>query len=119
MSDVKPITPKLGIGTFLLEGTDTYTSVLHALKTGYRLIDTASVYQNEREVGKAIADSNIDRESILVSTKLYAKKVGFKEAINECKKSLKALGLSYIDIYFIHWMPRSYEELLDTWRGLE
>ncbi|MDE7263719.1 MAG: aldo/keto reductase [Anaeroplasmataceae bacterium] len=111
--------PCLGIGTFLLEGSDTYTSVSSALKTGYRLIDTAAVYQNEREVGKAIIDSNINRESILVSTKLYAKKIGYDVAIEECKKSLELLGLSYIDIYFIHWMPRRYEDLLDTWRGLE
>lgn len=119
MRDAKLIAPRLGIGTFLLEGSDTYTSVLSALKTGYRLIDTASVYQNEREVGKAIADSNIDRNSILVSTKLYAKKIGYQEAISECKKSLKNLQLSHVDLYFIHWMPRKYEELLDTWRGLE
>ncbi|MDE5715697.1 MAG: aldo/keto reductase [Anaeroplasmataceae bacterium] len=112
-------TPNLGIGTFLLEGNDAYTSVLSALKTGYRLIDTAAVYENEKEVGKAIKDSNIKRESILLSTKLYAKKIGYNAAIEECKKSLENLGISYIDIYFIHWMPRKYEDLLDTWRGLE
>lgn len=119
MSNQKINAPSLGIGTFLLEGNDAYSSVLTALKTGYRLIDTAAVYQNEEEVGKAIADSNINRESILVSTKLYAKKTGYHNAIEECKKSLKKLGVSYVDIYFIHWMPRHYEDLLDTWRGLE
>ncbi len=109
----------IGIGTFLLEGADTYTCVSSALTTGYRLVDTASVYENEREVGKAIEDSGISRESIFVSTKLFAKRKGYKETIEECKESLKRLGLSYLDIYFIHWMPRTYEDLLDTWRGME
>ncbi len=111
--------PNHGLGTFLLEGEEAYHSVMCALKAGYRLIDTAAIYNNEREVGKAIADSKINREEVMVSTKLLAKKRGYQEAIEECKKSLTRLNLKYIDIYLIHWMPRSYDELLDTWRGLE
>lgn len=111
--------PKQGLGTFLLDGEEAYGSVLCALNAGYRLIDTASVYQNEREVGKAIRDSKIQREEITVSTKLLATKKGYAAAIEECKKSLDSLGLAYVDIYLIHWMPRRYGELLDTWRGLE
>lgn len=111
--------PPMGIGTFLLEGTDAYGSVATALKTGYRLIDTAAVYNNEKEVGKAITASKINREEIFVSTKLYAKKIGYQAVIEECKKSLTNLNLEYLDLYFIHWMPRRYEDLLDTWRGLE
>ncbi len=111
--------PKIGLGTFLSTGEEAYHSVRTALETGYRLIDTAAVYENEKEVGKAIADSGIARKDIVVSTKLYAKKTGYQQVIQECKKSLKNLNLEYVDIYFIHWMPRSYEDLLDTWRGME
>ncbi len=113
------IIPPIGIGTFLLEGTDAYGSVITALETGYRLIDTAAVYNNEKEVGKAITDSKINRQDICISTKLYAKKTGYHTAIKECRESLKNLKVEYIDLYFIHWMPRKYEELLDTWRGFE
>lgn len=111
--------PNQGLGTFLLDGEEAYGSVLYALKAGYRLIDTATVYNNEKEVGKAIKDSKIQRENIIVSTKLLATKKGYSTAIEECQKSLRNLNLSYVDIYLIHWMPRLYEELLDTWRGLE
>lgn len=111
--------PNQGLGTFLLDGEEAYSSVLCALKTGYRLIDTAAVYNNEEEVGKAIKDSKVHRENIIVSTKLLAKKRGYQAAIEECRRSLSKLNLSYVDIYLIHWMPRLYEELLDTWRGLE
>ena len=113
------IIPPIGIGTFLLEGTDAYGSAITALETGYRLIDTAAVYNNEKEVGKAITDSKINRQDICISTKLYAKKTGYHTAIKECRESLKNLKVEYIDLYFIHWMPRKYEELLDTWRGFE
>ncbi len=113
------ISKKIGFGTFLSQKEDAYQSVRQALRIGYRLIDTAAVYENEREVGKAIADSGIDRREIIVSTKLYAKNVGFEQAVSGCLKSLENLNLKYVDIYFIHWMPRRSEDLLDTWRGLE
>lgn len=116
---MKKIFPNIGIGTFLLEGDDSYESVLTALKVGYRLIDTAAVYQNEREVGKAITASKIDRRDIFISTKLFAKKNGYATAIEECRESIQKLAVDDLDIYFIHWMPRAYEELLDTWRGFE
>lgn len=111
--------PCIGFGTYLLEGEDAYLSVLHAIKTGYRLIDTAAVYGNEVEVGRAIKDSQIAREEIIVSTKLLAVKKGYQAAIDECYLSMKRLNVTYLDIYLIHWMPRNYEELLDTWRGFE
>lgn len=111
--------PNQGFGTFLLDGEEAYKSTLYALKAGYRLIDTAAVYNNEEEVGKAIIDSKVNREDIIVSTKLLSTKKGYQAAIDECKKSILRLKLSYVDIYLIHWMPRHYEELLETWRGLE
>ena len=63
--------PQVGIGTFLLEPNDAYNSVLNALKMGYRLIDTANAYRNEKAVGRAIKDSGIERKDIFVSTKLW------------------------------------------------
>lgn len=111
--------PNQGLGTFLMKQEEAYNSVLYALSCGYRLIDTAAIYENEGEVGRAIADSKVSRKDIIVSTKLLAKKRGFHTVVEECKKSIERLGLSYLDIFFIHWMPRNYEELLDTWRGME
>lgn len=111
--------PSNGFGTFLLDGQEAYESVLNAIKSGYRLIDTAAVYNNEEEVGKAIKDSKINRNDVYISSKLLAKKKGYNVAIEECKKSLLRLQVEYLDVYFIHWMPKTYEELLETWRGLE
>ena len=111
--------PNIGIGSFLLHGKSAYDNVLHGLEIGLRFIDTATIYGNEEEVGKAILDSKIKRDNIILSTKLHGPKKGYQNAIDECKESLRKLNTEYIDIYLIHWMPRKYEELLDTWRGLE
>lgn len=91
--------PELGLGTFLLEPNDAYNSVLNALNLGYRLIDTANMYCNERSVGRAIKDSNIDRKEIFVSTKLWPSEYENDNAVDE---TLARLGLDYIDLLFIH-----------------
>lgn len=90
--------------------------VKHALRVGYRLIDTAKAYGNEREVGEAIRQSGIPREDVFVTTKLWNRDHGYDQAIKACEGSLDRLGLGYIDLYLIHWpVPGARKE---TWDAL-
>lgn len=114
--------PMFGLGVFKAEpGQSTYSSVLCALKSGYRHIDTAAYYRNEADVGKAIHDSGIPREQIFVTTKLWT---GFGGPINydgtlaALRESLAKLKLSYVDMYLIH-SPNDRSNRLDQWRALE
>lgn len=109
--------PEIGIGTYLLEPKEAYKSVLEALKLGYRLIDTANAYCNERAVGRAIKDSGIDRKEIFLSTKLWSSEYENPNAVNE---TLERLGVDYIDLLFIH-QPTSkwrsgYKQLIKAYR---
>lgn len=97
--------PSIGIGTFMLSPNDAKNSCIAALKMGYRLIDTANVYVNERAVGKAIKESNIKREDIFVSTKLWPSEYENNKAIDE---TLERLGLDYIDLLFLHQPAGNY-----------
>jgi diketogulonate reductase-like aldo/keto reductase len=95
--------PAIGFGTWQIpEGEVAYNSVLAALKAGYRHLDTAMVYGNEKSVGKALKDSGIKREEVYVTTKLSANIKGYQEALDEFEKSLANLGLEYLDLYLIH-----------------
>lgn len=109
--------PQIGIGTYLLEPTDAYNSVLNALKMGYRLIDTANAYRNERAVGRAIKDSKIKREDIFVSTKLWASEYENENAVEE---TLERLNLDYIDLLFIHQPTKNwrsgYKQLVKAYK---
>ena len=109
--------PQVGIGTFLLEPNDAYNSVLNALKMGYRLIDTANAYRNEKAVGRAIKDSGIERKDIFVSTKLWPSEYENENAVDE---TLKRLNLDYIDLLFIHQPTRNwrhgYEALIKAYK---
>ncbi len=92
-------------------------AVLHGLKIGYRLIDTARLYANEREVGQAIRQSGIDREQLFVTTKVWNDDHGVQSDQDACNSSLRRLGLSYLDLFLIHWPVENLR--LDTWKGLE
>ena len=95
--------PILGLGTWQARGRSAVAAVLRALEVGYRLIDTATVYGNEEEVGRAVAESGVPRERILVTTKLPPSRAGRERATLE--ESLDALGLAYVDLWLIHWPP--------------
>ncbi|AVK61373.1 2,5-diketo-D-gluconic acid reductase [Lactobacillus sp. CBA3605] len=118
--------PIVGFGTWQTpDGQVAYESVLAALKAGYRHIDTAAAYGNEDSVGKAIADSGIDRKDLFVTTKLWNADHGYEATKAALATSLDKLGLDYVDLYLIHWpnpaaMRDNFEQLTaDTWRAME
>ena len=110
--------PVIGLGTFRAKENEAYDAVFHALKVGYRHIDTAMIYQNEAEVGKAIKDSKIPREELFITSKLWNTDQGYEEALKAYQKSCEELGLDYLDLYLIHW-PKSYEKSAASWKALE
>jgi len=100
--------PIFGLGTYQTRsGKETQNAVLHALEAGYRLIDTAKIYGNEKDVGKAIKKSGIPREKIFITTKLWNSDHGYSTTLAACEKSLERLNLSCVDLYLIHWPVQS------------
>ena len=96
--------PYLGLGVYLAgSGAGTRNAVQHALQAGYQHIDTASSYGNEQEVGMVLQKSRIPREKVFITTKLWNSDHGYDETIQACQESLATLGLSYMDLYLIHW----------------
>jgi len=109
--------PLLGFGTYLLrDGSACEHAVLHALHTGYRLIDTAAAYLNEESVGRAIKKSNIKREEIFVTTKFLPADPGHETTTRAFEASLRKLGLDYIDLYLIH-LPQG--AINSSWTAME
>ncbi len=108
--------PVLGLGTWTLSGVVAKTALQWAFEAGYRLIDTASFYGNESEIGTAIAQSNVPREDLFITTKVWDSEQGYKETFKAFEQSLKRLKLDYLDLYLIHW-PR--DKFLETWSALE
>jgi 2,5-diketo-D-gluconate reductase A len=109
--------PLLGFATYLLgDGFECEQSVLNASNTGYRLIDTAAVYNNEGSVGIAIKKSNVKREEIFVTTKFLPADVGYEKTKCAFEASLKKLGLDYIDLYLIHL---SQGDVNSSWKAME
>jgi diketogulonate reductase-like aldo/keto reductase len=102
--------PKLGLGTYKLKGEEAYKVVLEALKIGYRHIDSAIIYRNEEEVGRAIRDSGVPREDIFLTSKLPPHIKNKKSAKRMFERSLKNLGLDYLDAYIIN-APGPFDDL--------
>src|SRR5215211_5989548 len=120
--------PKLGLGTWFISDTDVVQAVKDAAKIGYRHIDTAQAYQNERGVGDGIRACGVKREEIFVTTKLAAEVKSYKETVASIDNSLKTLGLDYIDMMIIHspkpWRKfhgedHYFEGNREAWRALE
>jgi diketogulonate reductase-like aldo/keto reductase len=110
--------PRLGLGVFrAAQGGEARRAVLSALEAGYRHVDTAQSYGNERDVGMAIRESGLARQDIFVTSKLYAGYRGFDAALQAFDQSLARLGLEQLDLFLLHWpVP---ESRLDSWRALE
>jgi 2,5-diketo-D-gluconate reductase A len=111
--------PQLGFGVFQVPPDDTEKVVEQALEVGYRHIDTAAAYRNEKGVGRAVASSGIPREDIFVTTKLWNSSQGFDSALETFGKSLGRLGMGYVDLYLIHWPVPSQDRFVETWRAFE
>ncbi len=113
--------PCLGLGVFQMEpGATTQQAVRWALETGYRMIDTAALYNNEEDVGAGLRASGQRREDVFVTTKLWHSEHGFDSSQKAFRASLGRLGFEYVDLYLIHW-PRAPTpaDRLASWRGLE
>lgn len=110
--------PWLGLGVFKTpEGEDVKSAVGSALETGYRLIDTAAMYRNETGVGEALKRSGVPRESVFITTKVWNSDQGYDQTLRAFEHSRQRLGLSYLDLYLIHWpVAGKYRE---TWKALE
>jgi len=112
--------PQFGLGVFLANGPDCKQAVLWALDAGYRHIDTARAYDNEKQVGEAIRESGIDRSEIFVTSKLRRfHAVGREETIRRCNESLENLGLEYMDLFLVHAPPKDPYHRKPTWQGME
>lgn len=113
--------PILGLGTYLNTGGSVIAAVHAALEAGYRHIDTAELYDNEKVIGTAIRDAIkndvLVREELFVTTKLWNSDHGYDQTIAACNRSLEKLGLDYVDLYLIHWPVEDLRT--DSWRALE
>lgn len=110
--------PLLGLGVYLSkQGSETQNAVKWALEAGYRHIDTAAFYNNEKDVGQAIRQSGINREEIFITTKLWNEDQGYDTALRAFDRSLSLLGVDYIDLYLIHWPVTMRRQ--ESWRALE
>lgn len=106
--------PRLGFGTFQLDGDAAYRSTLLALETGYRHIDTAQGYANEAAVGRAIADSGIDRDEVFVTTKLKPSNAAATAVRSSTGQSLEELGMQHVDLLLLHWPAEHVAPLPET-----
>jgi diketogulonate reductase-like aldo/keto reductase len=110
--------PYFGLGVFeAAEGSETVQAIHWALEAGYRHIDTASMYMNERSVGEAVRTSGLKREEIFITTKVWNSDQGFQRTMDAFHKSMDLLQSDYIDLYLIHWPV--HNKYLDTWEALE
>jgi 2,5-diketo-D-gluconate reductase A len=110
--------PQLGFGVFQVSPEETRQAVTLALRTGYRLIDTAAAYGNEAEVGEAIAASGLPRSDLFVTTKLWNDDQGHANALSAFEHSIERLGDDYVDLYLIHWPAPSRGLYVETWKAL-
>ena len=110
------VMPAIGFGVYQIPKEDTKRCVLDALEVGYRSIDTAAAYFNEREVGEAIRESGLPRESVFVTTKLWVQDYEYDDALRAIDKSLSELGLDTVDLVLLH---KPYGNYYAAWRALE
>ena len=108
--------PAIGFGVFQIPANETEKVVSEALEVGYKMIDTAASYFNEEQVGNAIRHSGLKREDVFITTKLWVQDYEYEDALHAFDKSLKLLGLDYIDLYLLH---KPYGNYYAAWRACE
>jgi diketogulonate reductase-like aldo/keto reductase len=112
--------PALGLGVFLTPPEQTAAAVETAIANGYRLIDTAAAYNNERQVGEGLRRSGIERSQVFVTTKLWMRDYGYDSALRAFDASLRRLGLDYLDLYLLHWpVPTHFEATVASYKATE
>lgn len=109
--------PLLGLGVYDMHSATAVEAVRHALDLGYRLIDTAAMYENEAEIGRAIRESVVPREQIFLTTKVNNTDQGYAATLRAFDESMKRLDCGYIDLYLIHWPLKATRK--ETWLALE
>lgn len=110
------IMPAIGFGVFQIPENETERVVTDALEAGYRMIDTAAAYFNERQVGDAIRHSGLKREDLFVTTKLWVQDYEYEDTLRAFDNSMKQLGLDYLDLYLLH---KPYGNYYEAWRAAE
>ncbi len=111
--------PLLGLGVYLADNDNVVESVKWAVNAGYRHIDTAAIYENEKGVGRAIAECGVKREELFVTSKVWNSMQGYDTTLAAFDTTMDDLGLEYLDLYLIHWpMPR-IDKYIDTYKALE
>ncbi|WP_055493822.1 aldo/keto reductase [Streptomyces sp. TP-A0356] len=111
--------PQLGFGVWQVPDDEAESAVATALEAGYRSIDTAAIYDNEEGVGQAIASSDIPREDLFITTKLWNSDQGYDSTLRAFDLSLEKLGLDYVDLYLIHWPLPSRGKFVDSYKAFE
>ncbi|MFE9015372.1 aldo/keto reductase [Streptomyces cyaneofuscatus] len=126
MSQVPSITlnnglemPQLGFGVWQVPDDEAAKAVAKAIESGYRSIDTAAIYKNEKGTGRAIAASGVARDELFVTTKLWNSEQGYDSTLRAFDASLDQLGLDYVDLYLIHWPVPAKDAYTDTYRAFE
>lgn len=112
--------PALGLGVFQTPPTETTAAVEEALRLGYRLIDTAAAYANEREVGEGIRRAGVPRDDVFIETKVWISDYGYESTLHAFEKSAGKLRVDYIDLFILHQaLPSAFDRTLDAYRALQ
>jgi 2,5-diketo-D-gluconate reductase A len=109
--------PQLGLGVWQVPDEEAAANVRTAIAAGYRSIDTAAIYQNEKGVGEGVRSCAVPREQIFVTTKLWNSRQGYDETLRACERSLERLQMEYVDLYLIHWPLPSIDKYVATWKA--
>ncbi|WP_239734677.1 aldo/keto reductase [Mammaliicoccus sp. G-M28] len=112
------VLPQVGFGTYKLNGSTGVRAIVNALNNGYRILDTAYNYENEGTVGKAIEESHVDRDQIIVTSKLPGRYHSYDQAITAIQESIYRLGVEYLDLYLIHWPNPKQGKYVEAWKAL-
>lgn len=111
--------PQLGYGVWQVPEDEVTPAVTKAIEVGFRSIDTAKVYKNEKGVGDAIDRSNVPREDLFITTKVWNTDQGYDNTLKAFDESLEKMGLDYVDLYLIHWPTPEYDDYVETYKAME
>jgi 2,5-diketo-D-gluconate reductase A len=111
--------PQFGLGVWQVPNAKAATAIRTAIEAGYRSVDTAALYRNEQGVGDAVAAADVPREDLFITTKLWGSDQSYDGALRGFDESIRKLRLEYVDLYLIHWPPRTGTSYVDAWKAFE